>query len=138
MFRNSPNATVRKTVAFLVTILIVGAFTSGAGIASIFQNLNRESAEFLSLPLGEHILAIDQRDKTLIKTEKILPPMLRVEIIRDGETICESIERPTINTSKTFTEYSLNRPIAGCPNVEKGDIVKAVWTFHNEVEVSAR
>lgn len=127
----------RKAVRMAVGIsvsLVAMVFAAGAGLASIAQQLTGDQ----NVPLGESLFAVDQQSRTLIRKEKIAPPLLKVEIIRKGEVLCESVETPTINTSKTFTEYSLSKSITGCPTVETGDLVKATWIFQNEVEISSR
>lgn len=133
---SDPQNKAVKIAAFVSVALVVIAFTSGAGIASIVTKFSRN--DLMSIPAGSHTIAFDQSKSTLIRSEKILPPTLRVELIRGGDVLCSSMETPTINTSKSFTEYTLSQPIVGCPDVQKGDIVKAVWTFRNEVEVSSR
>lgn len=125
-------------VSFASLVLIGVALTSGMGVASIFEAMNRDNSGILSVPVSTKVLTIDQSNKTLVQKEKVLPPTLKVEIVRNGAILCEAYETPTINTSKSFTEYSLTRPVSGCPDLAKGDIVKATWVFRNEVEVSSR
>ena len=116
------------------------AFSTGVGAVSVLEKISNNQGKFDNLVLSkDDTLLIDQSAKTAVmRGETIHPPMLKIEIVRNGLVLCQAVETPTVNTSKSFVEYSLNRPITGCPDVIKGDIVKATWTFLNEVEVSSK
>ncbi|QIG70377.1 hypothetical protein EVB87_277 [Rhizobium phage RHph_N28_1] len=61
---------------------------------------------------------------------------LRVEVVRDGETLCRGEGTPSMYESGYQNEYYL-KPITDCPQLQDGDAVGVTWIQSTKVNISS-
>lgn len=115
----------KLAIGTTVTLASVFALCVGVGAASLQQTvavaLNGKNANPIMIGAADSNGA---------------PTTLKVEIVRDGSTICQGENTPQVNSA--FDRFSIERPIADCPKLQVGDTVRATWIQQNEVKISFR
>lgn len=113
----------RKTALTIIAAsAIVFAFTVGAGAAAVVQaNITHDN----TAPI---VIQSDDSVKT--------PATLKVEILRNGNTICQGVNTPAVDHSDYSMKYIIERPIVDCPPLRIGDTVRATWIQSSEVNIS--
>lgn len=115
-------ASIGATMAAAIVCLFVGS-----ALASAYQTLSGKvelaSANVLVTP-----------------TESVSSPArLKVEIVRNGKTLCAGEGEPEAKTKGYSTDYSLEDPVtASCPPLRVGDTVRATWIQSSKVNISSR
>ncbi len=132
MDRNRLSVKMKTFIAMVFGVCASLALFTGVGMTTVIQKITNSPEEV------PYIRSNFQAEKGMfVETETFNPPLLKVEVIRDGQIICTRSETPSISESSKFIEYAVNRPISGCPDVKRGDSIKATWTFHNELKLSS-
>jgi hypothetical protein len=121
----SPMMKTAITIVVLASCFFV--FSMGVGVASLQESI---------------IVAVNGRQATPIVIEPSGgspmkgPTTLKVEIVRNGNTLCQGERAPDVGSEKFDRTYSIERPIADCPPLRVGDTVRATWIQSSEVNIS--
>lgn len=133
MDRSALSVRMKTFIALVFSVFAMLALFTGVGATTVIERLTNNSTN----DEVHYIRSNLQAEKGMfVESETFNAPVLRVEVIRDGQIICTRSETPSISESSKFIEYAVNRPISGCPDVKRGDSIKATWTFHNELKLS--
>ena len=124
-------ATLPRTMQTGVVIAMVfvgyGFFATGVGSATLTETI---IAAVQNKPMAPVLIGSQEGNAA--------PTTLKVEIVRNGDTICEGERTPTEKPEKANPSWMIERPIADCPPLRVGDTVRATWIQQTEVNISFR
>lgn len=124
--------TTRMRLAAVATLLVASSLSIalGAGTATVVGAVSFYTTG--KVPAGQVKSIVVEPMGTVAN-----PITLKVEIIRDGTTICTGTSAaPTKNSSGYTIEYTMVKPMSNCPPLESNDLVRATLSQSNEINIS--
>lgn len=119
---NRQTSATKAVVGLAFGLSCLMAFSTGVGGATLTESIYAKISGKSTNPV---IIDSAENGKA--------PTTLKVEIVRNGNTLCQG-ERAT--KEQETRSYSVDRPLANCPPLKVGDVVRATWTQSSEVNIS--
>lgn len=129
MWNRLQTTRLRLIAAAVVSTLSVLTFTVGVGAASLVDSVmyhatgkaaSNQVKSIMISPLGN----------------SVNPATLKVEVVREGKTLCTGASAVPTSSNGYAIEYSMEKPMSDCPVIRTGDVVKATLLQSNEINIS--